>query len=175
MEETVRKTETFNITTDYDSYRAVVTVYSSGRKHIVVHKRPPSDSWFYKTFGPDPEFIGEVKAGKYADWGAKIKSIIYDYEEALYQADKLKESGGYLYIDYEAEAQKRRPRPKQQEQQEEVMSLKPKTDIEVHDWQNPGKPETIHRSGQVQTNSGKPMHINSLLNLPQYRHLKNIK
>jgi len=169
----IRKETRREITTDYGTYTAHITIYESGKKHVAIYRKRPVNTLLDIFMAGFPELINEGYISRFGDWRNKIKSLIFEYEYDLYQESKLLDSEPHITIDYEAEAQKRRPK-QQQEQQEEAPELKQKPDIEVKYWDNPN-PETIHRSGQVQTKSGKPIHINSLLNLPQYRHLKNIK
>lgn len=155
-------------TTQYGQYTAVVTVTRQPRKtHIKLYSPAPMITVF-KFFPVEIEPIREATYGALVDVDRAITRMIVDWELVFYQRDKAEASDGYLNINYAEEIKRRRAQFEQQEEEE----VQPREDeIIYRDWRE-DKAIILGGKSGAQAEPKKKMHVNSLLNLRQYQHLK---
>lgn len=146
--------------TQYGQYTAVVKVTKQPRKTYIRLYSPAPMITVFKFFPIELEPIKEMTCGALVDVDKAITRMIVDWELVFYQKDKAQAADGYLDINYADEIKKRKAQFEQTQEEEETEQ------IIYKDWR---EDEPIILG---ETEPKRKMHVNSLLNLKQYQHLK---
>lgn len=129
--------ETVEKVTHYGKYLIEMITYHDGASYITIYDNKKR-GWF-----SSPKLLMHRKMKRYANWGTKLKSMLFELEYDQYQMNEIETDDGYIDIDYEYEAKKRRskasqePPPVQEEEPMSTVSNKPE-EIKFYtssDWQ----------------------------------------
>jgi hypothetical protein len=150
-------------TTDFNEYTAVVTAdHQTEETTIFLYIGEPVSKSFFGLYEEKKESVRDGYLSSVDDVDYAVYQLITDYELHLWQKQKAEMGGKKLTIDYEKEIRKRNTKSNQPSN---VIEGDFPT-ITFKEWDDP---ETYYI-----TSSGRKMHINSLKNLPQNQHLRDL-